>query len=199
MDPPPPPQMHGVVIITLPPPDQPSKGKTVTAFTYTDDPAAPPPPPPPEPVMGYPAVAGVRRSRQVLSARRVGPIALLLGSVAAYYCVYSDVAVQFLGLEQEAQRNETRSFLLPLYPKARQGRALRDLGDVKPAARRVSEGGGGKKAKNKMEVKKAAANSTALLPVKGNVFPDGCVQSSSRSISIMFRFSISVENLGSFG
>jgi hypothetical protein len=176
MDPPPPPQMHGVVIITLPPPDQPSKGKTITAFTYTDDPAAPPPPPPPEPVMGYPAVAGVRGSRRVLSARRVGAIALVLGAVAvaAYYCVYSDVAMQFLGLEQEeAQRNETRSFLLPLYPKARQGRALRELGDAKLTARRVDEGGGGKKAKNDMEVKKAAANSTALLPIKGNVFPDG--------------------------
>jgi hypothetical protein len=192
--------MHGVVIITLPPPDQPFKSKTVTAFTYTDDPAAPPLPPPPEPVMGYPAVAGVRRSRRVLSARQVGAIALLLGAVAVYYCVYSDVGVQFLGLEQEeAQKNETRSFLLPLYPKARQGRALREFGDVKLAVRMVDEGGGGKKMKNKMEVKKAATNSTALLPIKGNVFPDGWVQSSSRSISIMFRFSISVENLGSFG
>jgi hypothetical protein len=164
--------MHAVVIITLPPPDQPSKGKTITAFTYTDDPDPPrPPPPPPEPVMGYPEVTGVRRSRRVLSAWRMGAMALLLGAVAVatYYCFYSDVAVQFLGMEQEeARRNETRSFLLPLYPKARQGRTLREFGDIKLAAR---------KAKNKMEVKKAATNSTALLPIKGNVFPDGCVQS----------------------
>lgn len=182
MAPPPPPageqqqpQLHGVVIITLPPSDQPSKGKTITAFTYTDD----APPPPPEPVMGYPAATQVRRRpRRVLSTRRVAAAALVLGAlaVAAYYCFYSDVAVQFLGMEQEAQkeRNETRSFLLPLYPKARQGRALREFGDVKLAARRVDDGG--RKARNKMEVAKAAAagnNSTALLPIKGNVFPDG--------------------------
>lgn len=110
-------------------------------------------------------------------------MALVLGAlaVAAYYCFYSDVAVQFLGIEQEeAQRNETRSFLLPLYPKARQGRALREFGDVKLAARRIDGGGG--KARNKMEVKKATTNSTALLPIKGNVFPDGCVQLCRHSI-----------------
>ncbi|RLN07804.1 hypothetical protein C2845_PM11G26120 [Panicum miliaceum] len=185
MAPPPPPpawehqpQLHGVVIITLPPPDQPSKGKTITAFTYSDDPGAPPPPQ--EPAMGYPvAPGGRRRSRRALSARRVAAFALVLGAlaVAAYYCFYSDVAVQFLGMEQEEahkERNETRSFLLPLYPKARQGRALREFGDVKLAAKRVDDGG--RKAANKMEVRKAAAagtNSTALLPIKGNVFPDG--------------------------
>ncbi|CAL4885185.1 unnamed protein product [Urochloa decumbens] len=174
--PPPPPQLHGVVIITLPPPDQPSKGKTITAFTYSDDPGAPPPSQ--EPAMGYP-VAGEsrRRPRRRLTARRVGAMALVLGAlaVAAYYVFYSDVAVQFLGIEQEEARNETRSFLLPLYPKARQGRALREFGDVKLAAKRVDDGG--RKATNKLEVKKAAAagttNSTTLLPIKGNVFPDG--------------------------
>ncbi|KAF8729566.1 hypothetical protein HU200_017508 [Digitaria exilis] len=183
MAPPPPPpagehqpQLHGVVIITLPPPDQPSKGKTITAFTYSDDPAAPPPPQ--GLVMGYPAAAEPRRrSRRALSARRVAAMVLVLGAlaVAAYYCFYSDMAVQFLGVEQEeAQRNETRSFLLPLYPKAGQGRALREFGDVKLAAKRVDDGG--VKATNKMEVRRVAAagtNSTALLPIKGNVFPDG--------------------------
>ncbi|XP_035822773.1 aspartyl protease APCB1 isoform X1 [Zea mays] len=170
------PQLHGVVIITLPPADQPSKGKTVTAFAYTNDP--PPPRSPPDPVMGYPAATEARRRpRRALSTRRVATAALVLGAlaVAAYYCFYSDVAVQFLGMEQEEeQRNETRSFLLPLYPKARQGRALREFGDVKLAARRVDDGG--RKARNRMEVAKAATartNSTALLPIKGNVFPDG--------------------------
>jgi hypothetical protein len=110
---------------------------------------------------------------------------LVLGAlaVAAYYSFYSDVAVQFLGMQEEAQneRNETKSFLLPLYPKARQGRALREFGDIKLAARRFDNDGGGgvgRKSRNKLEVKKAAAagtNSTALLPIKGNVFPDGCV------------------------
>jgi hypothetical protein len=172
------PQLHGVVIITLPPPDQPSKGKTITAFTYSDDPGAPLPPQ--EPAMGYPVPPGARRrSRRALSPRRVAAMALVLGAlaVAAYYCFYSDVAVQFLGMEQEEaqkERNETRSFLLPLYPKARQGRALREFGDVKLAAKRVDDGG--RTAANKMKVGKAAAagtNSTALLPIKGNVFPDG--------------------------
>ncbi|CAN6246232.1 unnamed protein product [Urochloa humidicola] len=131
--------------------------------------------------MGYRVAAeSRRRSRRRLTPRRVGAMALVLGAlaVAAYYIFYSDVAVQFLGMEQEEvqkERNETRSFLLPLYPKARQGRALREFGDVKLAAKRVDDGG--RKATNKLEVKKAAAagttNSTTLLPIKGNVFPDG--------------------------
>uniref|UniRef100_A0A0E0K4U7 Peptidase A1 domain-containing protein n=1 Tax=Oryza punctata TaxID=4537 RepID=A0A0E0K4U7_ORYPU len=179
-----PPQLHGVVIITLPPPDQPSKGKTITAFTYTDDDVAPPPQPTPPPTRApVPAVAGARRSRRGFSPRRAALMVLVLGAlaVAAYYSFYSDVAVQFLGMEEEAQkeRNETKSFLLPLYPKARQGRALREFGDIKLAARRVDNDGGGgvgRKSRNKLEVKKTAAagtNSTALLPIKGNVFPDG--------------------------
>ncbi|OEL35759.1 hypothetical protein BAE44_0003222 [Dichanthelium oligosanthes] len=182
------PQLHGVVIISLPPPDQPSKGKTITAFTYSDDPAATPPPQ--EPAMGYAVGAEPRRrSRRRLSARRVAVMALVLGAlaVAAYYCFYSDVAVQFLGMEQEEaqkERNETRSFLLPLYPKARQGRGLREFGDVKLAAKRVDDGG--RKATNKMEVRKSAAagnNSTALLPIKGNVFPDGYAYNCAGNLS----------------
>ncbi|KAL5208604.1 hypothetical protein ABZP36_033039 [Zizania latifolia] len=175
-----PPQLHGVVIISLPPPDQPSKGKTITAFTYTDD-AAPLAPTPPRALVPA-AAAEARRSRRVFSARRAAAMVLVLGAlvVAAYYCFYSDVAVQFLGMEEEEaqkERNETKSFLLPLYPKARQGRKLREFGDVKLAARRVDDDGrrdGSRNAKNKLEVKKAArTNSTTLLPIKGNVFPDG--------------------------
>ena len=111
---------------------------------------------------------------------------LLLGALAlaAYYCFYSDVAVGFLGMEEEEaqeERNETKSFLLPLYPKARQGRALREFGDIKLAAKRLDDGGGGtRRVTKKLDVKGARAtsagtNSTVLLPIKGNVFPDGCV------------------------
>jgi hypothetical protein len=107
---------------------------------------------------------------------------LVLGALAlaAYYCIYSDVAVQFLGMEEEEaqreRRNETKSFLLPLYPKARQGRALREFGDIKLAAKRVDDGGGGRKVTKKLQgATSAGTNSTVLLPIKGNVFPDGCV------------------------
>uniref|UniRef100_A0ACD5Z6T6 Uncharacterized protein n=1 Tax=Avena sativa TaxID=4498 RepID=A0ACD5Z6T6_AVESA len=181
--PPPPteqPQLHGVVIITLPPPDQPSKGKTITAFTYTDDPPSSLTPPPHRGPAMAPAYADARRSRRAVSPRRAAAMLLVLGALAlaAYYCFYSDVAVQFLGMEEEEaqkERNETKSFLLPLYPKARQGRALREFGDIKLAAKRVDDGGGGKVTK-KLEVKgatSAGTNSTVLLPIKGNVFPDG--------------------------
>lgn len=105
---------------------------------------------------------------------------LVLGAfaLAAYYCFYSDVAVQFLGVEEEEvekERNETRSFLLPLYPKTRQGRALREFGDIKLAAKKIDDGGV-RKGVNKLEAKRATSagtNSTVLLPIKGNVFPDG--------------------------
>jgi len=170
-----------VVIITLPPPDQPSKGKTITAFTYSDGPGALPPPH--EPAMGYPvAPGGRRRSRRALSPRRVAAMALVLGAlaVAAYYCFYSDVTVQFLGMEQEEahkERNETRSFLLKLYPKARQGRALREFGDVKLASKRVDDGG--RKAAKVGKAATVGSNNTALLPIKGNVFPDGYAYNSA--------------------
>ncbi|KAF7090832.1 hypothetical protein CFC21_093525 [Triticum aestivum] len=178
--PPEPPQLHGVVIITLPPPDQPSKGKTITAFTYTDEPGAGAPALPPH--RGPPmATAGreARRSRRAVS-RRAGAMVLVLGALAlaAYYSFYSDVAVQFLGMEEEEaqkERNETKSFLFQLYPKAHQGRALREFGDIKLAAKRVDDGGG-RKVTKKLDVKgatSAGTNSTVLLPIKGNVFPDG--------------------------
>jgi hypothetical protein len=174
-----------VVIITLPPPDQPSKGKTITAYTYTDDPPASLTPPPHRGPAMSPAYSDARRSRRVVSPRRAAAMVLLLGALAlaAYYCFYSDVAVQFLGMEEEEaqrERNETKSFLLPLYPKARQGRALREFGDIKLAAKRVDDGGGGggRKFTKKLDAKgatSAGTNSTVLLPIKGNVFPDGCV------------------------
>ncbi|KQK01610.1 aspartyl protease APCB1 [Brachypodium distachyon] len=175
------PQLHGVVIITLPPPDQPSKGKTITAYTYTDDPGTPPtPPPPPRRPRSGMDPAAARRPRRVVSPRRAAAMVLVLGAfaLAAYYCFYSDVAVQFLGVEEEEvekERNETRSFLLPLYPKTRQGRALREFGDIKLAAKKIDDGGV-RKGVNKLEAKRATSagtNSTVLLPIKGNVFPDG--------------------------
>jgi hypothetical protein len=168
-----------VVVITLPPHDQPSKGKTITAYTYTDDPPGALPP------HRGPASADSRRSRRAVSPRRAAAMLLVLGALAlaAYYCIYSDVAVQFLGMEEEEaqreRRNETKSFLLPLYPKARQGRALREFGDIKLAAKRVDDGGDARKVTKKLQANGAAAsagtNSTVLLPIKGNVFPDGCV------------------------
>lgn len=66
------------------------------------------------------------------------------------------------------RKNETKSFLLQLYPKQR-GRVLREIGDVKLAQVRVQE-------KNAVPVRSAPTgsdNSSTVLPIQGNVYPDG--------------------------
>uniref|UniRef100_A0A0E0E0D0 Peptidase A1 domain-containing protein n=1 Tax=Oryza meridionalis TaxID=40149 RepID=A0A0E0E0D0_9ORYZ len=94
------------------------------------------------------------RERRVASLWRVAGALLVVAvlAVAGHYCMYYDPAV--------FSREEGRSsFLLPLYPKssgggAGAGAAGESAGGVKPDA-------------------EARENSSAVLPIRGNVFPDG--------------------------
>lgn len=77
--------------------------------------------------------------------------------------------------EEGRPRQETRSFLLPLYAKSR-GRELREVRDVKLTAMGVgddSERVKQKRVRSEMTVVSAAVNSTVVFPVKGNAYPDG--------------------------
>ncbi|RRT77832.1 hypothetical protein B296_00006868 [Ensete ventricosum] len=169
---PPPPQLHGVVIITLPPPDNPFKGKTVTAFTLSDD----PPPPPHAPLAAAAAVARsplARAARRSLLSPRSAAAAVLGASLflfSLWICLFSEAPLQLFDgppLEEDGRRQEEeRSFLLPLYPKSG-GRALREVGDLKLGS--ISRK---RKQSGNMETY-ASANSSTVLPIGGNLFPDG--------------------------
>ncbi|KAJ3694801.1 hypothetical protein LUZ60_000178 [Juncus effusus] len=166
-------QLHGVVIITLPPADNPSKGKTITAFTLSDSsPSFTPPPftPPPQapPVTLRPRYGFRVSPKKVFFAFMM----VVFVGMSIYASLSSEFAIQILSgteLEEETrEKNETRSFLFQLYPKAR-GRVLREVGDVKLAQTKVKE--------SKMASVKAGvsrdANSGAVFPIQGNVYPDG--------------------------
>ncbi|KAL5200789.1 hypothetical protein ABZP36_021992 [Zizania latifolia] len=94
------------------------------------------------------------RERRVLSLWHVAEALLVLAAlaVAGHYCLYYPAGVGVPFSREEPWR-EGRSFLLPLYPKAR---ASQDSGGVKAGAGTAE----------------AMENSTAVLPIKGNVFRD---------------------------
>ena len=100
------------------------------------------------------------RERRVASLWSVAGALLVVAAlaVAGHYCLYHDPAA--------FSREEGRSsFLLPLYPKsggggAGAGAAGESAGGVKPDSAGAE----------------TRENSSAVLPIRGNVFPDGCVQ-----------------------
>ncbi|KAM0949072.1 putative nepenthesin [Dioscorea sansibarensis] len=165
----PPPQLHGVVIISLPPPDDPTKGKTITAFTLSDSDHPPPhhhghlltlpPPPPPQPPLPLP-----------LSPRRV--IAILFATsiliLSLWVCLFSNAPYQLLRSMDEdgRRRNESSSFLFDLYPKLG-NRSAGVMPDVKLGSFRMKSG------KSSKLVSSSSKDTSAVFPLKGNVFPDG--------------------------
>jgi hypothetical protein len=165
------PQLHGVVIISLPPSDDPSKGKTVTAFTLSDgDSAFTPPPTAPTPSAFSQPLSPPRPS--LFSPKKVilYLLAAVFVAVSIYGCLYSELSYQLLSgsVREEMRKNETKSFLLQLYPKQR-GRVLRETGDVKLSQDGIEE----KMAATVRSDPSGSENSSTVLPIQGNVYPDG--------------------------
>ncbi|KAL0925780.1 hypothetical protein M5K25_004150 [Dendrobium thyrsiflorum] len=160
-------QLRGVVIISLPPPGDPNKGKTLTAFTISDnhdhlqqEPAAA------TTVSSYPesqSPAAVRSSLLRLRAKRavaaVLGLSLLLFSLWA--CLFSEAPVQLLRGQEEDGRSRYSSILLPLYSK--------------PGAQEVAvEGGPSRPLVAGVKLAKVSVtNSSAVIPIRGNLLPDG--------------------------
>jgi hypothetical protein len=169
-------QLHGVVIISLPPSDDPSKGKTVTAFTLSDGDSAftPPPPASPTPSAFSQPLSPPRPS--LFSPKKVilYLLAAVFVAVSIYGCLYSELSYQLLSgsVREEMRKNETKSFLLQLYPKQR-GRVLRETGDVKLAQVRVQDGTEKKLTGTVRSDPTGSDNSSTVFPIQGNVYPDG--------------------------
>ncbi|XP_078159483.1 eukaryotic aspartyl protease family protein isoform X2 [Carex rostrata] len=163
------PQLHGVVIISLPPSDDPSKGKTITAFTLSDGDSSFTPPPPPTISTPSAIVRSPSPPRPSLFSPEKAIFALLAAvfiAASMYGCLYSELPYQLLSgsVKEEMKKNETKSFLLQLYPKQR-GRTLREMGDVKLAQE--------KKAVTVRSDSTGSVNSSTVFPIQGNVYPDG--------------------------
>lgn len=189
---PPPQQAHAVVIITLPPSHDPSQGKTISAFTLTDhpNPETSQPDHPlrqnPDPGLWLPDLSSAGSPRLVLSL-----LAISLLAVAFYASVFPNTVQMFSAYDErgdrdrdeEADRRETTSFVFPVYHKLG-AVAPRAVPDRKLAEVVVVKSGGILVESIDRELVKvndafsavAAASfdsSTTILPVAGDVFPNG--------------------------
>ncbi|XP_052877493.1 aspartyl protease APCB1 isoform X4 [Gossypium arboreum] len=189
-------QVTGVVIITLPPSDNPSFGKTITAFTLTNDVlpqslttqepdqvlpttrvVSSPPPSSQSPQFGF-SFSGFfsENPRKLLGFLGVSLFALLL-----YSSCFSSTFVELRNSNDNDDDNKPESFIFPLYHKLGAADLELKLGrfvDVVDKENLVVSINGGPM-ETKMVNKLVAANSVVMdssatiLPVRGNVYPDG--------------------------
>ncbi|KAJ8752760.1 hypothetical protein K2173_007070 [Erythroxylum novogranatense] len=190
------PQIKGVVIITLPPPDNPSLGKTITTFTLTDDGHPLPHPeqphqihtlegnhppiqfPPPQRPSSNPLLQ-FSLSRLLLDNPR-GLLAFVSVSLFALF-LYSTVFTRSIQeLKDSKDGQDPQSFIFPLYHKLGiyempQSELQQNLRFVVKESLVVPTGDVIERSdKVKLTSSKAAAlDSSTILPVRGNVFPDG--------------------------
>ncbi|KAF8022512.1 hypothetical protein BT93_F0126 [Corymbia citriodora subsp. variegata] len=187
------PRLKGVVIITLPPPDNPSLGKTITAFTLSDDPPTSPssqePDRPPThqrdlPVRLPPRNPELRFSLKSLllgSPRAVlGFLGVLLFAFFLFASLYPRTVQE---LRDSSEDRERESFVFPLYPKFGGGFLSRDDVELKlgrfvgfdPERFMASIDGGARKDRRMPHFVRSedVTDSSAILPVRGNVYPDG--------------------------
>ncbi|KAI4347172.1 hypothetical protein L6164_008007 [Bauhinia variegata] len=181
------PQIKGVVIISLPPPDNPSKGKTITAFTVSDS-----SPIPSQdfvqthesqphlnaqdsnlPLQYYPPNSQLQFSfwRVFLSSpvKLFCFLGILLFGLFLYGSVSSETLRELRGSEDD---NGTDSFLFPLYPKL----GVHGQHDVKLRLGKfvaVQKKNLINQRTRNMASTVAAVDSSSVFPVRGNVYPEG--------------------------
>lgn len=186
------PPLTGVVIITLPPADNPSLGKTITAFTLSDSALLPihqniesdrhrndQPPQPHAPILTpYSPDLQFSFSRVFRQNRKVvwGFLAISLIGFALYSSPYTRTIQELKGRENE---DKPTSFIFPLFQKSSGGVVGGDvelkLGRfVDSEAEKIIPYDDGLEIKrSKLITSKNAVDSSAVFPVRGNVYPDG--------------------------
>ncbi|KAL3512264.1 hypothetical protein ACH5RR_024981 [Cinchona calisaya] len=185
----PPPQLTGIVIITLPPLDNPSLGKTITAFTITEDSQLPPqnhqelPPQPSQPQENQnPQVQMHFSVKRLVFYSPIALFGLLCMSLVAlsYWVSFSQETLFELREIDDDQKSNTIVF--PLFSKvgirgSLQGDFELKLGRFVDSNSKI----GGQTLTDGMSQRKSAKSifseskidSTTILPVRGNIFPDG--------------------------
>ncbi|XWS60936.1 hypothetical protein CRYUN_Cryun07bG0081600 [Craigia yunnanensis] len=192
-------QVTGVVIITLPPSDNPSLGKTITAFTLTNDVfpqsrqtqqreqeqeqnlpttqvlTSPPPPPSPQN-----SQLGFLFSRLFFDNPRklLGFLGISLFALLLYSSAFSNTFVELRNSNNDDDE-KPESFIFPLYHKLGADSELK-LGrfvdvDKENLLASIDSGAMGTQKINKLVAANAALidSSGTILPVRGNVYPDG--------------------------
>nr|XP_007152782.1 hypothetical protein PHAVU_004G159200g [Phaseolus vulgaris]ESW24776.1 hypothetical protein PHAVU_004G159200g [Phaseolus vulgaris] len=185
------PQIKGVVIISLPPPDNPSLGKTITAFTFSD-PSSPQPslllqqshqhqtnineynntdPP----LHSYPSNAQLGFSRRRLfhrtPVRFFSFFGVFLFALFLYGSVSSTTTLELSGPKNDGDDDgKPGSYLFPLYPKfgvLGQKNMKLQLGKLVHKEKLLTQ------RKYRVGSEVVAVDSSSVFPVSGNVFPDG--------------------------
>ncbi|CAF1929787.1 hypothetical protein Bca4012_072645 [Brassica carinata] len=187
---------HAVVIITLPPSDDPSQGKTISAFTLTDHHYPPETHPEdhpnpnfqPGPLHQNPDPGLWLSDLSTGSPRLVlSLIAISLLAIAFYASVFPNTVQMFRVYDErdrddEANRRETSSFVFPVYHKlgarAIPDRKLAEVVDVVKSGILVESID--QELVNPVKVNDAFSaiaasfdSSTTILPVGGDVYPNG--------------------------
>lgn len=178
------PQLRGVVIITLPPPDNPSLGKTITAFTVTDDSPQVQPHqtqeenevipevqyPVPELPLQYPPIQFFLPRLLFGSPRKLfGLLGISVLALLLYSSVFSHTVQELCNSHED--REDKKTLIFPLYRKS----SVREIDIEFKLGRFVAPIDADKKNINK---KFGSANTdgvdfSSILPVRGNVYPDG--------------------------
>ncbi|KAI3407886.1 Peptidase A1 domain-containing protein [Psidium guajava] len=186
------PRLKGVVIITLPPPDNPSLGKTITAFTLPDDSPTSLVQEPDRPLTHQPYLPvrlPPRNPELRFSLKRLflgNPRALFgfLGVLLFAFLLFSSLYTRTVQeLRDSSEDRERESFVFPLFPKFGAPFLSRDDVELKLGSfvgfdeERVmaSIDGGVRKDQRMANVADSedVAHSSAILPVRGNVYPAG--------------------------
>ncbi|KAG0458324.1 hypothetical protein HPP92_023481 [Vanilla planifolia] len=153
-------QLTGVVIISLPPGDDPSKGKTITAFTVSDDCDHLPSSPPTAASSSAPSSAAViHRSRVSPKVKKNVAAAALSLSLIFFFIwsgLFAEAPVQLLSGNEGDGRPRRSSFVLPLYSKN---------GDT--------GGNGTFRLVTSVKVAVSSKSSSSVIPIRGSLLPDG--------------------------
>ncbi|KAF5733997.1 Eukaryotic aspartyl protease family protein putative isoform 1 [Tripterygium wilfordii] len=187
------------VVITLPPSDDPSFGKTVTIHTYNDDSGSGFPqtqqthhqqePNTPNQTPFHPPLSS--SSQIQLSPRRLflgtpkklmgGFLGISLLALMIYSSLFQNASQELRDSSEDDEK--PLSFIFPLYHKMGIGENLQKdlelkLGrfidvDKENLVASVNEQIGTHKGKKLVSSKAAAAGSSTISPISGNVFPDG--------------------------
>lgn len=183
-------QLKGVVIITLPPADNPSLGKTITAFTISgSEPQSQSPssqlvlPPQYQSPVQNPQVHGKFSLKRWVFANPLTFLGLLSLSLIALFSWVSINQETVYELRDADHDHESSTIIFPLYSKMRTSGST--PGDFELKLGRFTDSGSkivldkssdGKSQEGilrKFAATKTKIDSTTILPVRGNIYPDG--------------------------
>lgn len=185
-------QLNKVVIITLPPPNDPSFGKTVSIFSYTEPQSTQIQENPHQELPNIPIQPPFNHQNQFFSRRvllgspksALGLVGIFLIAAILCFSAYPQSLFQENSLGGHRLRDENddgkpSSFMFDLYPKLGLPDKLRNDVELKlgrfvevNSSNVVSFVDDGVRA-SKIKAVVSTGESTAILPVEGGTYPDG--------------------------